>query len=95
MYLCNVVFNVSAVSAPGKVLIAGGYLILDPEQIGLVLALSARIHVVICDDESASEEGIVTVTSPQFLNAQWRYKCSINDSTLHVENLYPVAYVLG
>src|SRR5437762_7375730 len=80
----------SVVSAPGKVLIAGGYLILDPDQIGLVLALSARIHVeVSSDDSGAADDGIVTVTSPQFLNAEWKYKCTINkDQALHVENLY-------
>jgi phosphomevalonate kinase len=76
----------SAASAPGKVLIAGGYLILDPEQIGLVLALSARIHVVVAASGSKSS-GIVTVTSPQFLNARWTYRCTISGSILHVENL--------
>lgn len=80
----------SAVSAPGKVLIAGGYLILDPEQIGLVIALSARIYCVIeHDEETVSEEddAIITVTSPQFLNAQWKYKVINSSNGLRVENL--------
>lgn len=84
-------FNYSAISAPGKVLIAGGYLILDPNQIGLVLALSARMYVVVCPDHS-SDEGIITVTSPQFLNSQWKYKCTVNGKALHVQNLYISAF---
>lgn len=74
------------VSCPGKVLIAGGYLILDPNQIGLVLALSARVYVHITLEKE--EDGIITVTSPQFLNATWKYKCHNQDGDLHVENLY-------
>jgi phosphomevalonate kinase len=72
------------------VLIAGGYLILDPEQIGLVIALSARIHVVIQEDaEIQAENGaVITVTSPQFLNAQWKYKVITSDEGLRIENLY-------
>ena len=34
----------SVVSAPGKVLIVGGYLVLDAENAGHVLAASARFH---------------------------------------------------
>lgn len=69
-------------------MIAGGYLILDPDQIGLVLALSARIHVEVSDNSGSADEGIVTVVSPQFLDAEWKYKCSIDeDRTLHVEDL--------
>ena len=75
------------VSAPGKVLIAGGYLILDPEQIGLVLALSARIYVHIAWQDQMMD-GIITVTSPQFLNATWKYKYYNQEGNLHVENLY-------
>lgn len=74
------------VSAPGKVLIAGGYLILDPDQIGLVFALSARVYVRITQEDGG--DGIFTVTSPQFLNATWKYKCYNRDKDLHIEDLY-------
>ncbi|KAF3483065.1 phosphomevalonate kinase [Arthroderma uncinatum] len=37
----------TAVSAPGKVLLAGGYLVLDRDYTGTVCALDARIHVVV------------------------------------------------
>lgn len=35
------------VSAPGKVLLAGGYLVLDPLYSGLVLATSSRFYTII------------------------------------------------
>lgn len=35
------------VSAPGKVLLTGGYLVLDRDYSGTVFALDARIHVVV------------------------------------------------
>jgi phosphomevalonate kinase len=37
----------TAVSAPGKVLLTGGYLCLDRNYTGTVFALDARIHVVV------------------------------------------------
>lgn len=65
-----------AVSAPGKVLLAGGYLVLDRAHTGLVFGLSARIHVII-QPIVAANEGVqfseITVVSPQFLEASWRY----------------------
>ncbi|KND92954.1 Phosphomevalonate kinase [Tolypocladium ophioglossoides CBS 100239] len=64
-----------AVSAPGKVLLAGGYLVLDRQHTGLVFGLSARINVVaaeICTSQGVQLNEIV-VDSPQFLDAQWRY----------------------
>lgn len=39
--------TVTAVSAPGKVLLTGGYLVLDRDYTGTVFALDARIHVVV------------------------------------------------
>lgn len=64
-----------AVSAPGKVLLAGGYLVLDREYTGLVFGLSARISVVA--RSIPTSEGVqlseIVVDSPQFLEAQWRY----------------------
>ncbi|KAL2127368.1 hypothetical protein VTI74DRAFT_10840 [Chaetomium olivicolor] len=63
------------VSAPGKVLLAGGYIVLDRKHSGLVFGLSARIHVLA--QEIPTSEGVhlseIVVQSPQFLNATWRY----------------------
>jgi phosphomevalonate kinase len=65
----------TAVSAPGKVLLAGGYLVLDRAYTGLVFGLSARIHVLVEDiDTSAGVElSEIVVQSPQFRDAVWNY----------------------
>ncbi|KAI2640866.1 Phosphomevalonate kinase [Hypomontagnella submonticulosa] len=65
----------TAVSAPGKVLLAGGFLVLDRQHTGLVFGLSARINVIA--QEIKTSQGVqlseIIVESPQFLDAQWRY----------------------
>lgn len=65
----------TAVSAPGKVLLCGGYLVVDREYTGLVFGLSARIHVHV--EDIATPEGVslseIVVQSPQFRYAEWRY----------------------
>ena len=64
-----------AVSAPGKVLLAGGYLVLDRDYTGLVFGLDARIHVHV--QKLPTSPGVVLseiiVRSPQFRAAEWRY----------------------
>ena len=65
-------------SAPGKVLLAGGYLVLDRAHTGLVFGLDARIHVVVQhlpENQELSSYDII-VRSPQFQQAEWRYKYS-------------------
>lgn len=72
----------TAVSAPGKVLLAGGYLVLDRAYTGLVFGLSARIHVIVQDATTTTtattaegaEPVTVVVKSPQFVDAEWRYE---------------------
>lgn len=68
----------SVASAPGKVLLAGGYLVLDREYTGLVFGLSARIHVVVQSgkEKEETEKALVVVKSPQFRDAEWRYEVS-------------------
>lgn len=76
-----------AVSAPGKVLLAGGYLVLDRGYTGLVFGLDARIHVFVQDlatrDGAAPFE--VAVRSPQFKDAEWRYECRETDDDGGIE----------
>ncbi len=74
---------VTAVSAPGKVLLAGGYLVLDRAYTALVFGLSARIHVVLRDVGSASDQvaSEVVVESPQFRDAIWRYGYAFSEAT--------------
>lgn len=63
------------VSAPGKVLLAGGYLVLDRDYTGLVFGLDARIHVHVQDLKTTSGITLseIIVHSPQFRDAEWRY----------------------
>jgi phosphomevalonate kinase len=65
----------TAVSAPGKVFLAGGYLVLDRAYTALVFGLSARIHVVVKDIETSSGVQLseIVVQSPQFRDALWSY----------------------
>ena len=64
-----------AFSAPGKVLLTGGYLVLDRDYTGLVLGLDARIHVHIRDLQTSPGLALseIIVRSPQFSDAEWRY----------------------
>lgn len=59
-----------AYSAPGKALLAGGYLVLDPAYRAYVVALLARMHAVA---STTPGSGIVTVASPQFAASTWTY----------------------
>jgi len=63
------------VSAPGKVLLAGGYIVLDRKHTGLVFGLSARIHVLAQEIHTSAGVHLseIVVQSPQFLNATWRF----------------------
>ena len=62
----------ATVSAPGKVLLAGGYLILDREHSGTVLALDARFRTCVElvnfeeDAGSPTKALLIEVHSPQF-----------------------------
>ncbi|KAJ8463815.1 hypothetical protein ONZ45_g17450 [Pleurotus djamor] len=61
--------STTVVSAPGKVLIAGGYLVLDPAYSGLVVSTSSRFYTVI----RPGTPNQILVSSPQFAGASWRY----------------------
>ncbi|ROW01172.1 hypothetical protein VSDG_02803 [Cytospora chrysosperma] len=65
----------TAVSAPGKVLLAGGYLVTDRDYTGLVFGLDARINVVA--QRIPTSQGVqlseIVVESPQFVGGTWRY----------------------
>jgi phosphomevalonate kinase len=76
--------SVVAVSAPGKALFAGGYLVLDRQYTGLVFGLDARIHVHVRRDQSRDPlKNQIVVASPQF-NAVWAYKFSTENGRVDV-----------
>ncbi|KAI8987155.1 ribosomal protein S5 domain 2-type protein [Pilobolus umbonatus] len=64
-------------SAPGKVLITGGYLVLEQAFTGLVVGTSARFYTVI-RSQTFDNAGTITVTSPQFDKATWKYKAHVD-----------------
>ena len=87
--------NATAVSAPGKVLLAGGYLVTDRAHTGLVLGLSARIHVYVRALE-ASDDGQpkkVVVQSPQFRDSEWRYGYRVLEDNKGVEVFHSEGWV--
>jgi hypothetical protein len=59
----------SSVSAPGKALIAGGYLVLEKENIGITVAASSRFY---------STVAVLVRQSPEFVNAS---NCKVLDLT--------------
>lgn len=63
----------TTVSAPGKILLAGGYTVLESPNVGVVLAVDKRFYSTVVK-HVAKEEGSasITVHSPQF-GATWRY----------------------
>eukprot|EP00752_Nemacystus_decipiens_P017941 g16082.t1 len=85
----------TTVSAPGKVLVAGGYLVLDRPNVGVVLAATARFFSSVkWTDEKvpapAHETGErsqplvrIKVESPQFRSVHW-YECVVYDGRLPI-----------
>jgi phosphomevalonate kinase len=75
------------VSAPGKVLLAGGYLVLERPNVGLVVATDRRFYTTIeaaVRDEGSMKNTIV-VQSPQF-HATWKYSYNLGMISPCVEN---------
>ena len=85
------VHDAVAVSAPGKVLLAGGYLVLDRAYTGLVFGLNARIHVIVApiDTHAGVVLNEIVVNSPQFDDAVWEYgyRQSENEGGIRVVQL--------
>ncbi|KAK0559778.1 phosphomevalonate kinase [Tilletia horrida] len=68
------------VSAPGKVLLAGGYLVLDPAYPGVVVATSSRFYSLVqssstssSGSKDAAQAATIRVRSHQFVGAEWVY----------------------
>jgi phosphomevalonate kinase len=66
------------VSAPGKVLLAGGFLVLDPQYFGIVISTSARFYTLIRPSKTTVPEGRITVRAAQFPaeSSTWSYDLS-------------------
>lgn len=72
--------GIRAFSAPGKALIAGGYLVLDAQYNAYVTALSSRMHAIIKSEEvvANSETSFIKIKSPQFEQGEWEYEIKDN-----------------
>jgi phosphomevalonate kinase len=71
------------VSAPGKVLLAGGFLVLDPQYFGIVISTSARFYTLIrpLPNSSSDSESIrIKVQAAQFPKEEsvWEYDLSLS-----------------
>ncbi len=81
------------VSAPGKVLVTGGYLVLDPQYAGSVLSVSARFHsriVTSVNDAqpTAANTVLITVLSPQVSAEASEYLLNLDDARLKLTQRY-------
>jgi phosphomevalonate kinase len=61
----------ASASVPGKVLLVGGYLVLDRLP-SLVVATDSRVKCNLT--ASANDRPTIRVKSPQFLNAEWTFE---------------------
>ncbi|KAJ2825448.1 phosphomevalonate kinase [Coemansia erecta] len=78
-------------SAPGKVLVVGGYLVLDRNHTGLVVGTNACLYSTVQSKEldlsntshAFGDADIpITVVSPQFESAWWNYSFNAKTNTL-------------
>lgn len=79
--------NCIIASAPGKVLLAGGYLVLEQAFTGLVVGTTARFYTVIRPQTDA-KAGTITVHSPQFESATWKYQANTKTDKLQFDSVY-------
>lgn len=73
----------TVVSSPGKVLLAGGYLVLDPAFSGVIVSTSSRFYTVVSDlpaSSSLEHRQEIRVRSPQFVGASYRYAFRLEES---------------
>lgn len=78
--------NCTIASAPGKVLLAGGYLVLEQAFTGLVVGTTARFYTVI-RPQTHTKAGTITVHSPQFESATWKYQAITKNDKLEFDSM--------
>jgi phosphomevalonate kinase len=76
----------TVVSSSGKVLLAGGYLVLDPAYSGIVVSTSSRFYTSI-GGQCPNGANQIRVRSPQFLNATWNYVVGFTETGVLVEQV--------
>ncbi|KAI5452402.1 phosphomevalonate kinase [Naganishia albida] len=89
--------DTTIVSAPGKVLLTGGYLVLDPAYSGLVIATSSRFYSIVRTQPSAAADTKsapkIVVKALQFNDAVWTYSAEQRqDASIMVQ---PIEFTNG
>ncbi|KAJ2548195.1 phosphomevalonate kinase [Coemansia sp. RSA 1878] len=83
--------KITLASAPGKVLVVGGYLVLDRNYTGLVVGTNACLYSTVqttaldlsnSDYAFGAADVPITVISPQFESAWWKYAFDTKANTL-------------
>lgn len=78
--------STTVVSCPGKVLLAGGYLVLDQAYSGLVAGTSSRFYSAVQSRKlPPGGQRAVTVRSPQFRAAAWKYDITDGEEAVIVQ----------
>lgn len=67
------------VSAPGKCMAAGGYLVLDHKYTGSVIATSSRFYTTVKTVPASPNIARIRVRATQFFNAEWLYDVTLTD----------------
>lgn len=70
LYFFFTMTSCTITSAPGKVLVTGGYLVLEQAFWGCVVSTSSRFYTII---QAQSKPNHISVHSPQFEQADWTY----------------------
>ncbi|OCF35993.1 phosphomevalonate kinase [Kwoniella heveanensis BCC8398] len=88
--------NRTIVSSPGKVLLAGGYLVLDRAFSGVVVATSSRFYSVVSplsstsgSNQDGTERAIISVRAGQFPReaSTWIYALSVKEDELVLQQI--------
>jgi phosphomevalonate kinase len=73
------------VSSPGKVLITGGYLILDHRHYGCVLTTDSRFYCALQEEylpdyQTQSNDWMIHVHAPQFKDTRYAFQLHIHEN---------------
>jgi len=93
------------VSCPGKVLLAGGYLVLDRNHQGFVISTPSRFYTVVQEQSDSNDQATeqanegeervkLSVRSPQFDDGLWEYQAIKEDGAWIVKESDTQGYVL-
>lgn len=73
-------------SSPGKVLLAGGYLVLSPAYPGLVVGTDSRFYSLVKPGQGNGNgtQQTITIRSPQFTRAEWKFHVDVDRWSLTI-----------